>query len=161
MTSMIDVRRAKVHTRHNARTVSTFVINGEIHKVINTKHGVYRILNEKNLKLSDLGKLITSIGIDEIKRHFEIAETHFDGKMSWERQIDYVLSIYDMKNEMVLMVGLHPHLKRITIVTVIPRVKRVASNNVYGVYRIDTKDTVDTYIEYTIPDELEMEYILI
>lgn len=152
----MDRKGRKVHERHDERILQTFHINETEFEVINTKHGLYRVLEKKRMNIAQVGNVILSIGIDELERHFKIAETHFDKQASWERQIDYVISIYDAVHDIVFMVGLHPHLKRITIVTVIPRVVDVKSNDIYGAYRIDLGKTIHTEIKETLPKGIEL-----
>jgi hypothetical protein len=130
-----------------------------------TKHGHFRILEEKNITLEKFGNIIESIGTEELEYHFQQANSLFPLveriDVDWKTKIDYVLSVYDVVNEIVIMFGLHPHLQRITIITIIPRINYVVSNNVYGTYRIDNEFTKVKNIKYTIPYEVRMKYIKI
>lgn len=161
MNNKTDHNGEKVHTKHRERIIGRFIIDGESFNVVNTKHGVYRILERKNMEISDLSKIILSIGTKELKKHFQIAKNHFNKDKAWERQIDYVISIYDVVNEIVLMIGLHPHLKRITIVTVIPRISNVASNDIYASYRVDSESTKNIHINYLVPENIEMKQVVV
>ena len=130
-----------------------------------TKHGHFRILEQKGISLSQFGKNLLRIGKSEIEEHFQKAlrayPAHQTKKGDWKTRVDYTLSVYDVTNEMVIMFGLHPHLKRITIITIIPRIQNVASNRVYGVYRFDNEITKDKIIYEKLPFKTKMKNIMI
>jgi hypothetical protein len=44
-------------------------------------------------------------------------------------------------DEIVIMLGIHPHLGRITILTIISRIDKVEVHDVYDVYRVDSEAT--------------------
>jgi hypothetical protein len=61
-------------------------------------------------------------------------------------------------HEMVFVLGLHPHLKRITIVTIIPRIENVFVD-VFAAYRIDNEKTESLDINATFSKKIEIKKI--
>lgn len=147
-------------SRHNERKIHRFTLNNESFDIVMTQHGHYRILQDRGIDFNELGRIITGVGRSELDGHFKEAARLYPldrrTNVDWKTQIDYVISVYDMVHKIVIMVGLHPHLKRMTIVTLIPRINSVASNNVFGCYRIDNEKTKNERMDYKIPRGLKM-----
>jgi DNA-binding cell septation regulator SpoVG len=157
---LVNDAQAKVENEHRVRNLHKFYLDNKLISIVNTKHGLYRTLTSKDMKVEDLVNVILSIGNKEIRKHMRLASDHYNHlEDSWEKKIDYVIAIYDAVNEIVLMIGLHLHLKRMTIVTVIPRVKNVAANNVHAVYRIDSDATRNTYINEKVSSKIRIKHI--
>lgn len=152
-------------TTHQERIIYNFKLKGKSIDMVMTKHGHYRILEQKGISFKQFGKNILAIGKKEMEEHFEnamkIFPLHERKHEDWKTKINYTLSVYDVTNKMVIMFGIHPHLKRITIITIIPRIKHVASNQVYGVYRIDTEKTKNQMIYEKLPFETKMKNIVL
>jgi hypothetical protein len=163
MKNATDDEKTKV--KHAERKIYDFSHNEDIVDIYMTKHGHFRILEEKQLSFEKFGDIIKSIGTYELDYHFREAMKAFplDARedVDWKTKVDYCLSVYDVVNEMVFMFGLHPHLNRITIVTIIPRIHFVVSNNIFGSYRIDNEWTKNTKIKYTIPPSIKMKFVKI
>ena len=160
VTEVVDIKGEKIHISHSERNLHSFKLNETKVDIINTKHSLYRVLEKKNMNVSDLSETILSIGLDEIERHFKNSRNYYHKERDWKKKIDYVVSIYDAVNEIVLMVGFHPHLKRITIVTLIPRVHNVEAGFIHGAYRIDSLETQARNIQARLPQKIKMQYIL-
>jgi hypothetical protein len=154
--------KEKTMTAHYERIIHTVLFDDEVVDIVMTKHGHYRILENKNISLSEFGKTIASIGRKEIEMHFKKALVLFPvnkrKKNTSRHKIDYTIALYDMVNEMVVILGLHPHFKRLTVVTIIPRIKDVYTD-VFGAYRFDSKETFHKTLTYTFSRDIKMNSI--
>jgi hypothetical protein len=142
--------------------VFRFQLNDETFEIVMTKHGHFRVLESKNVTFEEIGQTITAIGLEEIDLHFRDALEKFPlnkrQHIEWERQVDYCIALYDTMHEMVFVLGLHPHLKRITIVTIIPRIENVFAD-VFAAYRIDNEKTESLDINATFSKKIEIKKI--
>jgi len=154
--------KEKTMTAHYERIIHTILFDDEIVDIVMTKHGHYRILENKNISFQEFGKTIALIGRQEIEKHFKKALSLFPikkrKKASSRHKIDYTIALYDMVNEMVIILGLHPHFKRLTVVTIIPRIKDVYTD-VFGAYRFDSKETLHKTLTYTFSRDIKMNMI--
>lgn len=154
--------REKTMTAHHERIIHTVLFDDEVVDIVMTKHGHYRILENKNISLQEFGKTIALIGRTEIEMHFKKALCLFPvkkrKKASSRHKIDYTIALYDMVHEMVVILGLHPHFKRLTVVTIIPRIKDVYTD-VFGAYRFDSKETLHKTLTYTFSRDIKMNSI--
>jgi len=152
----------KTTENHKERVVETFSLNETNIHIVMTKHGHYRVLENKKLQLENYAKRILSIGAGELQQHFNEAKKRYPLKerkdVSWEKQIDYTLAVFDPEYKMTTILGLHPHLERITIVTIIPKVQDVYLE-VNGAYRIDTKKTIGTRIFYNFAKKTRIKEV--
>jgi hypothetical protein len=141
----------RTNARHYERTIGNIRIGTQSVKVVVTKHGDYRILEDKGITAQEIPDVIESIGSENLMRHWEEAPKFKNPKAKdWRDEIDYRIAIYDVIDEIVLMVGIHPHLNRITILTIISRIDKVEVHDVYGVYRVDSEATKNEIIREII-----------
>lgn len=138
----------RTDAKHSNRISGFFDLNGRKIEIVITRHGDYRknsvaeILEDKNVRLDDLTKLIAAIGVEDLEHHFEEAEkVRNPNEKDWRKEIDYRIAIYDVIDGIVIMLGIHPHLNRITIPTIISKSKRAEVHDIFGVYRIDCDET--------------------
>lgn len=154
--------KEKTKTQHSKRKVYRFEVKGEKYELIMTKHGHYRILENKELSFKTYGHMLLSMGEDEIDRQFKLAREKFPlhkrHNVEWQKKVDYCVAVYDVINEMVLILGMHPHLKRITIVTIIPRIDDVFAD-VFAAYRLDNNETKNKILSYKLKQDIEMKSV--
>lgn len=69
-----------------------------------------------------------------------------------------MVGFFDTVHDITIIAGFHPHLKRITIVTIIPRLEHVFLADVFAVYRVNDYKTWTKEFQCKIPDNLQIVY---
>lgn len=141
----------RTNAKHCERTIGQLNVGNQTIKIVVTRHGDYRILEEKGITAQEIPDIIKSIGNEDLEQHWEEAKkVRNPNARDWKTEIDYRIAIYDVIDEIVIMLGVHPHLNRITILTIISRIDEVKVFDVYGVYRVDSEATKDEIIREII-----------
>jgi hypothetical protein len=141
----------RTNAKHRERIIGQLNIGNRSANIVVTRHGDYRILEDRGITSQEIPDIIKAIGNVDLEWHWEEAKkVRNPNARDWKTEIDYSIAVYDVIDEIVLMLGIHPHLNRITIQTIIPRIEKVEVHDVYGVYRVDSESTKDDEIREII-----------